>query len=518
MLAAAGFELVDVDLPELELVDDALGADRAARGVGRAPRALRARGGRATAPGTRALLELGSRVDDDDVSRRPRRSRSGSRPAFARRVRARSTSSPGRRSRTRRRRRIRRSARRRATSRAATPAPYNLAGIPAVSLPCGIAEGNAARRAPARGRVRRGRAAAVGRARVYEEVAAMRIEDCNWMQLEAYLRGRRPASCCRSARSSSTRYLSLGVDRDPLRARLGGGRRAARRAVLPSLPYGLTPYFAAYPGSPTLQRRDLPRAAARPARLAARPGLPALPVRERPRRQRPRAATPSDAWAGEHADAQVALAQLVERRARACGGRRVDRPRRDARLLARELPVDAARRASSSRAERKPMADISRMRELDPRAVRELLGDGSLGGLYERPDEDVLRVWQAGVEEVRDADRARLGDVPELAGRVALVTGTAHGIGAAIADGARRGTARPCTASTATRSTSATREQVARARRAHRPGRHPRQQRRRRRRPGRPAARGGLRRGLARRRRREPDEHVRLHARGRARA
>ena len=42
------------------------------------------------------------------------------------------------------------------------------------------------------------------------------------------------------------------------------------------------------------------------------------------------------------------------------------------------------------------------MRELDPADVRELLGDGSLGGLYERPDDDVLRVWEAGVEEVRD--------------------------------------------------------------------------------------------------------------------
>ena len=52
--------------------------------------------------------------------------------------------------------------------------------------------------------------------------------------------------------------------------------------------------------------------------------------------------------------------------------------------------------------ERKPVADIARMRELDPADVRELLGDGSLGGLYERPDADVLRVWQAGVEEVRD--------------------------------------------------------------------------------------------------------------------
>ena len=51
--------------------------------------------------------------------------------------------------------------------------------------------------------------------------------------------------------------------------------------------------------------------------------------------------------------------------------------------------------------ERKPMADVSKLRELDPNDARELLGDGSLGGLYERPDEDVLRVWAAGVEEVR---------------------------------------------------------------------------------------------------------------------
>jgi creatinine amidohydrolase len=42
------------------------------------------------------------------------------------------------------------------------------------------------------------------------------------------------------------------------------------------------------------------------------------------------------------------------------------------------------------------------MRELDPADLRELLGDGSFGGPYERPDGDVLRVWQAGVEEVRE--------------------------------------------------------------------------------------------------------------------
>jgi creatinine amidohydrolase len=53
-------------------------------------------------------------------------------------------------------------------------------------------------------------------------------------------------------------------------------------------------------------------------------------------------------------------------------------------------------------AEQKPMVDFERMRTLDPGGVRELVGDGSFGGLYERPDEDVLRVWEAGVAETRE--------------------------------------------------------------------------------------------------------------------
>jgi creatinine amidohydrolase len=37
-----------------------------------------------------------------------------------------------------------------------------------------------------------------------------------------------------------------------------------------------------------------------------------------------------------------------------------------------------------------------------PEMWREALGDGSFGGLYARPDEEVLRVWASAVEELRD--------------------------------------------------------------------------------------------------------------------
>src|ERR687887_517763 len=52
--------------------------------------------------------------------------------------------------------------------------------------------------------------------------------------------------------------------------------------------------------------------------------------------------------------------------------------------------------------ERKPMVDLARVRAEDPPGVRRLLGDGSYGGVYSRSDDDWRRVWQTGVEEVRE--------------------------------------------------------------------------------------------------------------------
>jgi len=51
--------------------------------------------------------------------------------------------------------------------------------------------------------------------------------------------------------------------------------------------------------------------------------------------------------------------------------------------------------------EQKPLVDFDRMRALGPEGVRELLGDGNFGGLYQRPDQEMLAIWATGVEETR---------------------------------------------------------------------------------------------------------------------
>ena len=225
----------------------------------------------------------------------------------------------------------------------------------------------------------------------------MRVVDLNWMQLEAYLESDdRIVVPLGSIEQHG--YLSLGVDM------ILSDRVSVEAAeplgvpVMPPLPYGLTPYFAAYPGSPTLREetyqavvRDLldslyeqgfRRFALVNGHGGNDPGRHA-----------------GEVWQSEHSDAQVLWHNWWSGpRTRAV----VDSIDREASHASWMENFPWTRLAGVVQPdERKPMADISTMRESDPADVRELLGDGSLGGLYVRPDDDVLRVWQAGVEEVR---------------------------------------------------------------------------------------------------------------------
>jgi 2-dehydropantoate 2-reductase len=137
-LAAAGFHVIDVDLPELDLVDESLGAIvlREAYDV---HRELLEREGDGYGPGTRALLELGSRIDDETY-RQGLAERERIAGAFAR---------------------VFEDVDVLAGPTVAYPAPemdppfgtpegdvegrftgpYNIAGNPAISLPCGFVEG-----------------------------------------------------------------------------------------------------------------------------------------------------------------------------------------------------------------------------------------------------------------------------------------------------------------------------------------------------------------------------------------
>jgi creatinine amidohydrolase len=226
----------------------------------------------------------------------------------------------------------------------------------------------------------------------------MRVQDCNWMQLEEYLRGD-DRIVLPFGSIEQHAYLSLGVDM------ILSERVAVEAAdplgvpVMPSLPYGITPYFAAYPGSPTLSVETYQSVVRDLLDSLYGQGFRRFVLVNGHGGNDPGGAA-ADAWKQNYPAAQVVWHNWWN------GPRTWE--------VVQSIDPDASHASwlenfpwtrlagVTPPPERKQMVDVSGMRETNPVDLREQLGDGSFGGLYERPDDDVLRVWQAGVEEVRD--------------------------------------------------------------------------------------------------------------------
>jgi creatinine amidohydrolase len=226
----------------------------------------------------------------------------------------------------------------------------------------------------------------------------VRIEDRNWMQVEEYLeRDDRLVIPLGSIEQHA--YLSLGVDRILSERVSVEAAEPLGVLVMPSLPYGLTPYFAAFPGSPTLRVETYRALLSDLLDSLAEQGFRRfLFVNGHGGNDPGRDAV--ELWESEHEGCRTLWHNWwAGTRVREV----VDAIDPDATHASWFENFPWTRLAGVEQPqERKPVADVAAMRELDPSGVRELLGDGSLGGLYERPDADVLQVWEAGVAEVRE--------------------------------------------------------------------------------------------------------------------
>src|SRR5881392_3311142 len=80
----------------------------------------------------------------------------------------------------------------------------------------------------------------------------MRVADLNWMQLEAYLE-RDDRIVLPLGSTEQHAYLSLATDSILAERVAVEAAEPLGVPVLPTLAYGLTPYFAAFPGSPSLR-------------------------------------------------------------------------------------------------------------------------------------------------------------------------------------------------------------------------------------------------------------------------
>ena len=225
----------------------------------------------------------------------------------------------------------------------------------------------------------------------------MRVCDCNWMQIEEYLsRDDRIVLPLGSVEQHA--QLSLCVDQ------ILPERVAAEAAdplgvpVLPAQPYGLTPYFAAFPGSPSLTEATYQAVIGDLLASLHGQGFRRFVIVNGHGGNNPgREAT--EAFAHASPDSQViwhnwwngpevwSVVQSID-------------PVASHGSWLENFPWTRLDHAPAPETP-KPMTDLALLDRDDPAAVRRLIGDGSFGGAYQRADEELLRIWEAGVREVR---------------------------------------------------------------------------------------------------------------------
>jgi creatinine amidohydrolase len=222
----------------------------------------------------------------------------------------------------------------------------------------------------------------------------MRIRDLNWLQLEEHLQHDDRIVLPVSSTEQHA-YLSLETD-NILAERLAvEAAEPLGVPVLPVLAYGITG-FVAFPGSPSLRLETYSAVIRDLLDSLADQGFRRILVANGHGGNTPARATVSE-WLHAHPEAAVLWHEIWDGRPDEIAGE-IDADFDHAswsenfpwtRLPGVELP-----------SERKP--PLQRPSVGHPRAWREALGDGSFGGPYQVPDEDVLRVWSAAVEELRN--------------------------------------------------------------------------------------------------------------------
>jgi len=224
----------------------------------------------------------------------------------------------------------------------------------------------------------------------------VRIRDLNWMQLEEYLTGD-DRVVLPVGSTEQHAYLSLEADNIIAERLAVEAAEQLGVPVLPVLAYGMTQGFAAYPGSPSLRLETFAAVLRDILDSLYGQGFRRFMIANGHGGNQPGAVAVAE-WRRAHEDAAVLWHDVWEGRPDEVA-REID-PDFDHASWSENFPwtrlpgVVMPRGRKQALVERPP--GLGR-----PQAWRDALGDGSFGGPYERPEEDVMRLWATAVEALR---------------------------------------------------------------------------------------------------------------------
>jgi creatinine amidohydrolase len=221
----------------------------------------------------------------------------------------------------------------------------------------------------------------------------------NWMQVEEYLRTDDRAVVPLGS-TEQHGYLSLMVDT------LNPERLAEEVAapmgipVFPAVPYGLAPYFSAFPGTVTLRVDTYVNLVRDILDSLSRAGFRRILLLNGHGGNAP-ARSFALQWMAENPGHQVRIHDWWRGPKTVAKIRAVDPEGAHASWM-ENFPWTRIAGVSLPEGRKEPI-DPSLKSVLDPPAFKEYIGDGNHGGAYQRSDDEMMAIWEIAKEEVRDA-------------------------------------------------------------------------------------------------------------------
>jgi len=226
----------------------------------------------------------------------------------------------------------------------------------------------------------------------------MRISEMNWMMVEEYLRRDNraglPLGC-----TEQHAYLSLSTD-SILAERLAvEAAEPLGIPVFPVLAYGITPYFRAFPGTITLRVETYMPVLREILDAMSEHGFKQILIVNGHGGNTPAQGLVGE-WIADHPDVRIKFHNWWNAPKVWAQVQAIDPVASHASWM-ENFPWTRLAKVSLP-AEQKPMSDSEKLRRLDPKSLREYLNDGNYGGLYQRDDEEMMKIWYTAVEETRE--------------------------------------------------------------------------------------------------------------------
>jgi creatinine amidohydrolase len=225
----------------------------------------------------------------------------------------------------------------------------------------------------------------------------MRISEMNWMMVEEYLRrddrAVLPLGC-----TEQHAYLSLSTDSILAERLAAEASEPSGVLAFPVLAYGITPYFRAFPGTITLRMETYMSVVGDILDAMVEQGFKRVLIVNGHGGNTPALGFIGE-WIADHLGMRVKFHNWWNAPKVWAQVQAIDPVASHASWMENFPWTRLGKVEVPSR--QKPMSDSEKVRRLDPKSVREYLNDGNYGGLYQRSDEEMTKIWQVAVEETR---------------------------------------------------------------------------------------------------------------------